>query len=383
MEVLSDKKLPEQFCHKNYIRSKLYQFKNSVVTKLSSLESIDYVLIILIFVLLFLIWYLYMKSRSKKPIKQSKIVQTVENSLVIHQNSNQPTELKIKKQEVIANNFLRKKQNNISISLKHYADDDDWSRSFNVPKLEEIVSQDSIMKANVNTETIVAISDWASTAIFSEVWSEIVAKRYIDWIEGKHSQGSISEFFDKEVEVMHKNRNAIIAEKFQDKKMPYFTERKMKEWSFASLIGVSINKEILKLQRNSLWDSIVLVIRWRIIQESKPIMDYEEFWSNPILFWSIRETNDFWKIQQWEINIQDWDIVLVSSDGIGKFILELYSVSHQDTTNILKFLKSIQNNSNNVSDYIHSLKKDGFDYNKSWDKIYLVDDDSTLFYIKI
>jgi hypothetical protein len=66
-----------------------------------------------------------MKSRSKKPIKQSKIVQTVENSLVIHQNSNQPTELKIKKQEVIANNFLRKKQNNISISLKHYADDDD------------------------------------------------------------------------------------------------------------------------------------------------------------------------------------------------------------------------------------------------------------------
>ena len=86
---------------------------------------------------------------------------------------------------------------------------------------------------------------------------------------------------------------------------------------------------------------------------------------------------------QWEITIQQWDIILVASDGIGKFILELYSKSNQDTTNIVSFLESIKQNSDNVSDYIHSLKKEGYLYNYNWDKIYLVDDDSTLFYIKI
>lgn len=275
---------------------------------------------------------------------------------------------KISKTKVTWNAFLKRdelKRNSIQIKKESKR-----LFHFNVPKEFEKYSQDNYQITN----NIFVLSDWASTSIFSEIWSKILTDLYVDFIESKSSDlkkfildnlSKYSNIWKQEVEWEDWNKLD---------ELPYYAKNKLKDGSHASLCWATINKN--ELQYNIVWDSCIIHIANDALN-SIPVKSSKDFWSFPDLICTKSEYNKnqnvLDRIHSGTINLNKGDEVIFATDGIAEYIINLYE----------KFwIKEI----NSITKLIYKSKdiaKVLTEWKTKWIKeTLLTDDDSTYIYYK-
>lgn len=276
--------------------------------------------------------------------------------------------------QTIGNTLIWEEVKNIKIRINQI---NKHTRAFNIPKQGENISQDSYLVKN----HLYVVSDWASNSIYSDIWSNILCKLYIAfWLQ---HQFNLKDYIKLKVSDYEKIWYSRIKWPSWDKVLPYYTERKLAQWSSATLCWYRIKWNLLTY--SIIWDScIFLISETKKSIEIYPINKSSDFWSNPVLISTKKEQNETAESITWIINLKKWDIILLCTDWIAKFIFEVIENFWKNLEWAISEVKKLlwdwwwQKKWKMISDTIHDLKDSWYMINSK--SIKLIDDDSTCIY---
>ena len=245
--------------------------------------------------------------------------------------------------------------------------------SFNVPKLLESKSDDSVSVQKYGSETVLWISDGASTSLYSWLWWKNILKYFSKELykhinDKKKFLNSLSKFVD----IDGKERSRIM----QAKKLPWHAYAKLSKWSDASLTWVYIRWDTLYYA--IIWDSPLIIVSPTDKQVFfYPYKSSAEFSQNPILINTDNTQNE--KLKE-NIIIDSHKLInnekiIICTDGIGKFLLSVYEKNHDE---FFKIIDTILKAKNPISNLITELKNKWHHFGD--EKVIMKDDDTSFIY---
>ena len=232
---------------------------------------------------------------------------------------------------------------------------------------KEKINQDAF--AISSDERIFAIADGISSAGFSEFWSPLVVKKFIekpfvsdldeqklkDWLEDIRKKWS-SEIDQHQSHEQTDQANELIME---------MTREGGGSTTFLGMIIQKKKKKYQKLQLFGIGDTNMFLIRNNRIKEKFPITLVESFTDHTIGLCSIDNASQ--KIPELkEFNAKRGDIVILATDALAKWIFKSANLGQRPWNKILK-------NKNDIANFIDKLR-----YTNKID-----DDDTTCIIIRI
>ena len=233
---------------------------------------------------------------------------------------------------------------------------------------KEKINQDAF--AISSDERIFAIADGISSAGFSEFWSPLVVKKFIeepfvsdlneqklkDWLEDIRKKWS-SEIDQHQSHEQTDQANELIME---------MTREGGGSTTFLGMIIQEMKKKYQKLQLFGIGDTNMFLIRNKKIKYSFPITSVESFTDRTIGLRSIDNASQ--KIPELkEFNAKKGDIVILATDALAKWIFKYYKKGGEYSW------KRILKNKDNIQNFIDELR----------DAKKIDDDDTTCIIIRI
>ena len=245
--------------------------------------------------------------------------------------------------------------------------------SFNVPKLLESKSDDSIAVQKYGSEIILWISDGASTSLYSWLWWNSILNNFSKSLyKYTDNKDKFLEALNKFVDGAGKERSRIV----QAKKLPWHAYAKLSKWSDASLTWVFIKWDILNYA--IIWDSPLIIIS----PKDKQVLFYPykssaDFSQNPILINTDNAQNDKGKTSliMGTHKLNNNEKIIVCSDGIGKFLLSVYEKDHNEFSKVIDTILAAKNP---ISNLISDFKNNWYRFDD--EKVVMKDDDTSFIY---
>ena len=225
---------------------------------------------------------------------------------------------------------------------------------------EAKINQDAF--AISSDERIFAIADGVSQAPFSQIWSNMVVKKFIE----KPFASDLNE--QKLKDWLEDIRKEWESEIDQRKSSKMILDRAKEVGGSTTFLGMIIQKKkkYQKLQLFGIGDTNMFLIRNNRIKEKFPITSAESFTDQTIGLCSIDNASQ--KIPELkEFNAKRGDIVILATDAIAKWIFKYYKKDGQYPW------KKILKNKNDIANFIDKLR----------DAKKIDDDDTTCIIIRI
>lgn len=182
--------------------------------------------------------------------------------------------------------------------------------------------EDAFWYAITPQQCVVAVSDGATEASFSQSWAKILTRGFVQKVPECWSKktGRRNYGFLQWLQPLQKEWNSGI--NFAN--LPWFAIDKAEKGAAASLLGLVINLEKQYWQAVAIGDSNLFIIRGGKTILSWPLWKTEQFGSSPYIVWSnsIKNAMTAEALQTAGGRVQEGDIFMLMTDALASMYLE-------------------------------------------------------------
>lgn len=193
-------------------------------------------------------------------------------------------------------------------------------KSISLPKFGNSAdeNEDNILepgKSEVESDMLIrfAISDGATESSFSKEWSDLLVSGYKD---KPFDKNHLSETIKSISETWQSTVNAI--------DLPWYAQQKAENGAFATLLGLTINREESSFEVIAIGDCTLFQIRNEELYFLFPVSSPEDFNNTPdLIATNEKYQTDFGKNALYQSgNILPGDIILLATDALAAWILK-------------------------------------------------------------